>query len=686
MKLGLVLAAAGAVAQGEAGPAGDAERPPVPAPAAVAAPGSGVIPYPAAFFAEARPTTAFDMLQRLPGFTFDGGDEGVRGFAGAGGNVLIDGERPSAKSVNLADLLRRVPASAVERIELIRGGAPGVDMRGQPLVANVVRSRAASATTAVTAGVRAFGDGWVAPQLDVEWTRRTGDLALEGAAHATWETDPESGRGEQTLRAGSGALLATGPLHHRERGYTLQANGSAELNRGANVFRLNGGAEREFEGTGETVVAVGPSGAPVDGAVLSERRLSRRREVGGDWARDLGEGLSARLLGLHTDHRQTSLQRSEAGGRIETADQLEHSRESILRATATAEFSTAFTLEAGAEGALNVLDVRNAITAAGAPVAIPNAVARVEERRGEAFATGLWRPSTRLSLEASARAELSRISQESDTDLTRSFFFPKPRLVLSYTPGADSQFRLRVEREVGQLDFGDFAASAELGAGTVNAGAVDLEPERSWVFEVAAERRFWDDGAVVLTYTHAEVQQVVDLIPVQGRFDAPGNIGDGRRDQLKLTATLPLDRLGLSGAQVTTELVRRWSRVTDPVTGRSRRISNERPVEGAIRFSHDVDSLRSTWGIDADLAYSRTEYRIDEVRRLAYETFWTAYWDWKPRAGLSVRAEVQNLTARDFKRRRSLYDGSRALGRLGLVEDRRVRFEPVAYLRVRQAL
>ena len=39
----------------------------------------GVISYPPAFFAEQRPTTALDMVQRLPGFSLDGGDN-VRGF------------------------------------------------------------------------------------------------------------------------------------------------------------------------------------------------------------------------------------------------------------------------------------------------------------------------------------------------------------------------------------------------------------------------------------------------------------------------------------------------------------------------------------------------------------------------------------------------------------------------------
>ena len=55
---------------------------------------TGVTPYVAAFFAAAQPNSAMDMIARIPGFSFDGGS-GVRGYGGAAGNVLIDGQRPA---------------------------------------------------------------------------------------------------------------------------------------------------------------------------------------------------------------------------------------------------------------------------------------------------------------------------------------------------------------------------------------------------------------------------------------------------------------------------------------------------------------------------------------------------------------------------------------------------------------
>ena len=62
------------------------------------------------------------------------------------------------------------------------------------------------------------------------------------------------------------------------------------------------------------------------------------------------------------------------------------------------------------------------------------------------------------------------------------------------------QFRLRLEREVGQLDFGDFAASADLEEQNVYGGNVDLEPEQRWISELTYERRFWGEGVVSIGY------------------------------------------------------------------------------------------------------------------------------------------------------------------------------------------
>ena len=90
MSLSLLLAAASAVSS------------------PVSAANPNVSSYPAAFFAASSPNNAMDMVSLLPGFVFDGGGQ-VRGFAGAAGNVLIDGARPASKDDPLQLILQRIP-------------------------------------------------------------------------------------------------------------------------------------------------------------------------------------------------------------------------------------------------------------------------------------------------------------------------------------------------------------------------------------------------------------------------------------------------------------------------------------------------------------------------------------------------------------------------------------------------
>src|SRR5437763_1821230 len=115
----MTTAWAAALALGSATPAVAADA---PSPAEASA---GVISYPAAFFAPMAPNTAYDMVQRIPGFSFDDGSS-VRGFAGAAGNVLIDGQRPASKTDDLVSVLTRLPFAQVERIDLIRGAQTGI--------------------------------------------------------------------------------------------------------------------------------------------------------------------------------------------------------------------------------------------------------------------------------------------------------------------------------------------------------------------------------------------------------------------------------------------------------------------------------------------------------------------------------------------------------------------------------
>ena len=684
-------AALSALALAVAGHASAQEAAPIEtAPATADASATGPIPYPAAFFAQFRPSNANDMIEKVPGFTFNEGED-VRGFGGAAGNVLIDGQRPTSKSVRLGQLLQRIPANTVERIDLIRGGASGIDMQGQPVVANIIRKSGASTVRAVQLLAKQYlnGSGFLAYSPRLEQSLRTGALNLDTGIQFRHDLIPESsGVGVLTRSRGDGALIEQGDFIPKGVLNTLTASVAGEYIDDANVYRLSANVDRTLQDRGERAELSDASGA----AFLERARTKTRAdkaEIGGDYEREINGWLTGRLLGLKTFKKDRLNGLSESRGPTRQSLETSRSGETILRGTLSAVQSPRLQFEFGGEGAFNFLDARSSLIVGAAPVVLPSANIRIEEQRAEGFFTMTAKPTDRLGVEAGTRYETSTIAQTGGANQKKTLSFLKPRLILSYAPDASSQIRARVERTVGQLNFKDFAATAEVDIGTVNAGNPDLEPERAWVFELALERRFWGRGAIVLTLRHDEVRSVVDLIPIGGQFDAPGNIGDGTRDEAKLSITLPLDRLGISNGQIRFNGAWRQSSVTDPVTGQKRRISLQRPFEGDLYIGKSLPRLNSTIALEAGgnnghLGFRETSYRINEIRIIREQPSLKVYWDWNPNPTLVIRFQSENFTTRDRSRERIVFAGPRSLNTINFVERRNAQFQSIAFIRARQ--
>lgn len=662
----------------------DAPLPPPPGATAPPQAAQGVTVYTPDFFASASPANATDMVSRVPGFVLDTGDN-VRGFAGAVGNVLVDGERPTVKGDELFDLIRRIPAASVARIELIRGGAPGIDMGGKPVVVNIVRSQASTSTALLAVANVSGPNGRQFPAMRLEATRRGPGYALEGGMFYGTGVNDSGGRGRQTRRDGAGLLLEDGPFTSITNYNAFEARGTGELRRpGSQVWRANFNYQWVDEEQEERADVLSANDVLL-GFDRSYYYFERYRgSFGADHTRSLSERVNLSLQFLQSLQDASIDATSDGGGPVKRYVNEETSGETILRGSLAWRRSDTLSIEGGGEFAFNFLEGDTALSVGGVPIPLPSSSVRVTERRGEAFTTATWRPSPRWSIEAGLRVETSVIGQTGDADQERTFTFPKPRLNIAFSPDADSQIRLRLEREVGQLDFGDFVASASLENGQVNAGNADLEPERSWIVEAVYERRFWGRGSATLKLSHAEVEQVVDLIPIENLFDAPGNIGDGTRDLAQINLTLPLDRFGISGGLFSTEVQWRRSEVTDPLTRQRRRISSQSPMRWEAHFTQDVARFNLTWGVDVFGGFEEVYYRIREVRRVEIDTFATVFAEWRPATNLQLRVELQNVTNRERRQIREFYDGPRNLGVVDGSEYRSAAFPTLLYVRLRR--
>lgn len=642
----------------------------------------GVLIFAPAFFASANPNTALGMITRLPGFALDIGAVDARGLAGTAGNVLINGTRPTSKSDTLDEVLRRIPAASVARIELIRGGAPGIDMQGRAVVANVVLRNETVTEIVAEADLHGYPDGFVGPSLKGSYSRRAGDRQTELSVTAGLDRAGNSRHGTLTQHDASGAAIERGALDLRDHLRTIDARGSIARPLFGGTLHANALLEAvDYDDVQATDILLGPD---ADQRV-TERSGYPHGELGFTWTRPIGARSELEMTGLQRLSRSTYAGLSSGADGTSAFGSGATGGESVLRGVYRLRTKARLSFETGGEIAYNFLNSKSSYAQDGVAIALPDAAIRAGEVRGEGFAQSTWRATGKLTLEAGLRVELSRISQSGDTRSARSFVYPKPRLQLTWLPATGHQLRLRIEQEVGQLNFGDFAASSEVALGTVLGGNADLKPQRATVIEGVYERRFWSKGALEATYRHSAVRDVIDDIPLQGGFDAAGNIGSGTIDYANAALTLPFDRLGLKNALFKGSAGWTWARATDPLTGERRRFGYDSGLVCSVSFSQDI--RRFSYGIDHDCNTDRYySYLTSEFRTTVYRPFLNVYGQWKPSARLTVRIDAGNIADVTTHTLRDLYAGPRGAAPILLREDRATKRGRFTVLHLRRVL
>ncbi len=641
---------------------------------------NAVLPYPASYFADQRPNTALDMVKRLPGFNFDDGKD-ARGFAGTAGNVVIDGHRPTSKTDDLQSVLERIPAADVERLELIRGGAPGIDMQGQTVVANVVRKTAEATKVVISAQDNIFPDGHDAPQASLQLTHRAGDSTYEASFTRLGNFSDAVGKGFHDITD-----VKTGKVKHADARLNGFASGWRTTT--AATVPLWGGQFKANLAVEDSPWRNGHFYNSEEGAqTIMDRNGNQSAELGLHWIGSVG-GPELEALLLQRLGRQTNQSADDSPTFDRVFASKNKTGESIARATLRYRASPDLRFEAGGEAAYNFLNGTSSYSENGVAVPLPSANANVNEKRGEVFVQGTWTVTPEWTLETGARFEFSTISETGETAVSRSFFYPKPRALITWAPTAQDQFRFRYERVLGQLNFSNFVASADLSDNGVHAGNAMMKPDQHEQFALSYEHDFWNRGALVISLLHEQISDVMDNIPVMGKagvYDAPGNIGAGHSNELNTVLTVPLDRIGLTNGLVKLTNVWRFSGVRDPSTNHMRRISGQRPQNIQIDLSQDIESLKSTWNIRYfncwDEYYARATM---EQHAHAIPPFIVVGWDYKPTPDWAFRVEVDNIGRFGYGNINHIYAGPRGTSPLISIEETKFKSQPRLFIQIRK--
>ena len=621
-----------------------------PDPAAATQP-SRTTRYDAAFFAPFAPRSALDIARRVPGFALELGNSDIRGFAGAAGNVVFNGARPSSKAESLETLLARIPAQRVLRVELGPGTLYGSEYSGKSQVLNVILSADSGLDGTVTASARRRFTGLVVPNLSASALVKRG--ASSFALSAGTQRNDTVDEGTDTLTdPGTGELVEfrRKQNHYRPRSPFVSANYAHEP-APDRAIHLNARFQRDSEDFIQ-INRVVPSGGPERDDRLFLTAKAPGYELGGDISRPLGGGAIKFLALTNRRHRETLdtvLERRDGlvEGGFEQGTESQRN-ETIGRLNWTRADLAGFSVETGAEVSLNTLDYHLDLFILGPDGArdrfdLPIDDATVREVRGEVYAKAGRQLSTGLRVDAGLNIEASRLMVRGDTTADRSLKFLKPSITFDWKPGGGWHSQFTVRRTVAQLDFFDFISSAELSNDRVNGGNANLVPQRAWEVRATIDRPLFGTGLIKLDAGYDHISLLQDRILTDEGFDAPGNIGTGKRAFVALAVDAPLDRFGIKGGRLKLNGQLQRTRVEDPISGGTRGFSGVYPEwEWSAEFRRDVGKF--AYGTTISDRDRFDIFRADEVdTNYNGGIYGTAFVEYRPSARTTVTFDVDNL-------------------------------------------
>jgi outer membrane receptor for ferrienterochelin and colicins len=648
--------------------------------------------YTAADFARFVPRNALDMLRQVPGFIIRQAVE-ERGLGQASENVLLNGQRVSNKSGGAIAELAKIPASNVERIEIVDAATLDIaGLTGQ--VANLVTKAQTKAS-----GQFAWRPEFRAHYADPLFTR--GDISYSGSAGPV-EYTLGINNGASRASAGGPTVIIdpiTGPFEFRDDRWRSNWDSPRVSGRftydppGSTAGNLNLAYAPHLNDYHEVGFRERPNG--VDRTRTVHQRLRGSNfEIGGDYGFGIGPG-QLKLIGL----RKYNHQPVTSTAIIDFANDSPSIGDRVSRDGRSGEWigRGEYSWKTGqsdwqitGEAAFNRL---NSVTqifilqpgGEFTQIPFPAGTGQVQEDRYEVLGT-YGRPlGETVTLQLVAGGEYSKLSSQSaGNSLARSFFRPKGSVSLAWkaTEGLDVSFRVR--RRVEQLNFYDFLASVNLTEDRENAGNLELVPPQVWEVDLEANKKLGSWGNTSLRLFGRLIDDIVDIIPIGLSGESPGNIDRAHRYGFEWKGTWLFDNLGWTGAKLDSTVVLQRSQVEDPLTGEKRPISNAllRQVELSLR--HDVPGTSWAWGGNFSHVHAAKAYRLTEVGRMWEGPLWLgAFIEHKDVMGLTVQASVSNILNARSRWERDVYSGFRDSNPLLFHERRNRLIGPIFSFSVR---
>ena len=612
------------------------------------------------YYAEFDPVAALQLVFRTPGFNPQE-NSGGRGLSGVRSNILINGQRPAPKGQSIRQQLRDLPVGAVEYIELIDAGARlDIDMQGYPQVVNVITVANAPAYYEVVTQIHRAGTGEVTQQNQ----RNT---EVEAIGSFSWNSHlftMRSNLQDDSSRSPAG-FVAIDPANPEQRITSLNRSDQDQrgLQIGAGLVLPNDSSldlSTRFNSWngGSMPIALDASPGDPDAVSQSSDNQNDQRDFSAEYRRPFGANSTVTVAFVDTREEQLSDRSLSSGGLLRSSLTNQDSGESAARLLVTQPLSERLTIRSQATTAFNYFEGGFRLFENGVETTVEGSDSRVEEDRNSIDASVDWNFNARWTFQSTAGLESYEIKTRDATSGLQTD--PKGQISILFRPQPRTTFTLESTRQIGQLSFGQFLASSNLSSDIVTAGALTLEPQRSWRHSAIYDRRFGDVGVMRFELARQDVDNPVRQVALTDELIVAQNTSPRTIDQAQVRIEYPFEKFGREDLILNIQTRLRRSDTIDPVTGESRIVSGVQTRSWSVQLQRDPGEGRLAWNFYLSDQANGTNYSVRQISRSDRTGEWGASVTWEPIEGLRLSSELNG--PRTETRSAFFYPSVRAAG------------------------
>lgn len=618
-----------------------------------------VLVYEKEFLERFEPLSVGDILKRVAGIS--GSDDAgefhlpqLRGIGPEYTQVLINGQRLPGAENDRTLFVDRIPANMVERLEISRSPSADMDAQGVAGTVNIVLKDAHDARdlNLLVGGAYFDRDDEATGQGFLSYGHAAGRLrySIQGGWVQRYNpklqtADIFDSEGEQLFKDETNILDSAESSIQTEWSFPLSERAS-----------LSGHLMALFTDRKETE----DSSFFIDGEFEEgafDHAVQVQENLGGKVAYDQAHSRGMFHLGL--DFQRLELDRRATLGAFEGFErELEgietdesKDRETKLRAFWTMGTGADHRLKLGLDLSRKERDARRRVfeidedegeleevDAAG--------VFRITEQRIDPFLVYNWTIGPRLDFEAGLRVEGTDLDLEDagiNTNDTQWF----PSIHYRWRPTSSDIFRLSFARTTKRQDFDElqpFGARDQPRDGQVTVGNPALRPELAIGVDLGYEHYLADqEGIFGLNLFYRKIDDRVETVQIGTDLFQPRNIDEGEVYGLELDAGLPLAKLGMPNLSLFGNLTLQDSRVTDPLTGESRRFHLQSEYVFNLGMIHYLPRLKASYGVNWLKQGKAREVFLAETALIEYGDNLEFLLEKKWKKGFSLRLAGKNL-------------------------------------------